>query len=213
MTIALSTIQSTWGGTSAPINLSSYYQGGSIIGLNVRGGSIPTSGAINEGAFVGALNQYNWGNSSYINGDQSNDGLGYCMCYYKNPVNGQYCLTFVFGGYSASFSVDSNQLIYATGSSNLSSWSNVYAIPLTTVGTTVYGTSGNAIKNNASWLGNFPGGWQVRATLNSGNTVTLEYNPNGSSGDSGTAYALARQRDAWNVMFGSYTKSFSVPTS
>lgn len=211
MSISLSQIQSSWGGPT-PIQLKNYYQNGPLIGPNVRGGgSIPTIGAIGMNAFIGALNQYSWANGSYINGDQSNDGQGYNLCYYFNPVAGKYCLTFVAGVVSATFGPTGSELQYATSSSPMSNYQVVYAIPLTTIGTTVYTTSGNNIKGGTSWAGNFSGGWIVNATLNSNNTVTLNYNPTGGSGDTGTSYALARQRDAWIAMFGSYNPTVSVP--
>lgn len=212
MAISLSTVQSTWGGSN-PISLNEYYVGGNYIGPNNRGGSIPSSGAISLNNFNGALNQYNWGRTQYINGDQSNDGCGYSMDYYYQPTAGKYCLVFNFGAMSASFGLDATQLTYATSSSNMNTWQVVYSLPMTTVGTTVTSGSGNNIKGGESWAGNFSGGWIVKATLNSNNTVTLQYNSSGSSGDAGTNYALARQRDAWIAMFGSYTATFSVPKS
>jgi hypothetical protein len=210
MAISLTDIQSTWGGPT-PIQLENYYQGGSYIGPNVRGGSgIPASGAIGMNAFSGALNQYNWASNSYINGDQSNDGQGYSIDYYYNPIVGRYCLTFN-AGIMSNGSPSAGQLTYATSSSNLSTYLTVYSLPLVSIGTTVQSGSTYNIKGGEYWAGFFPGNWIVRATLNSNNTLSLQYNSGGSSGDSGTAYALARQRDAWNAMFGSYTPTVNVP--
>jgi hypothetical protein len=210
MSISLTQIQSSWGGPT-PIQLENYYQGGSLIGPNVRGGSsIPSSGAIGMNAFSTALNQYSWSSGAYINGDQNNDGQGYNLCYYYNPVSGKYCLTFVLGAMSQTFGPTGSELQYATSSSSMPNYQLVYAVPLTTIGTTVYTTGGNNIKGGTYWQGFFPGGWIANATLNSNNTVSLNYNSGASSGDSGTNYALARQRDAWNAMFGSYSPTVSV---
>ena len=212
MAISLSQIQSTWGGSN-PISLSEYYQSSSspYIGPNAYGGSgIASSGAINMGGFVSAQNTHNWSRGTYINGDQANDGMGYSLDYF-NPGTGKYSVVLNFAVMTSSFSLDPSVLTYATSASPMPGYIDVYQLVLTTPGVTVQPTNNNnKIKSSQNWAVYFSGNWIIAATLNSNNTVTLNYNTSGSSGDAGTAYALARQRDAMIAMFGSYNPTVSI---
>ena len=221
MAISLSNLQTTFGG-STPINLNSYYQGGSIMGPGVYPATVPTSGAISLSNFIGVPQQYNWGHNQRTSGDQNNDGAGWTVDYILGPLGwGLYATVWYYTGgqqvtpVGTSGNFTSQYIKF--GAANVTVTSN----PSGDVNVTVPPSGGNAPANGPTggvlwpgydsrygdgihWLGYITGYWDGASTV----YITGSYG-SGGPGDRGYAYATGQVRGNWNAL-GSGTNTVAI---
>jgi len=214
MSLSLANLQSIFGGASSPISLNSYYQNGSIMGAGVYPNTVPTSGIISLGDFVGVPQQHNWNYDQRTSGDQSNDGAGWTVDYIYGPLgwglyatvwyytSGQQvspltayaCSQFIKFG-SANTVVTSNPSGVVSQTVPSSSTGNGYSIGPT--GGVLSGAQDNRFGDGIYWLGYITGYWDGASTV----YITGSYG-SGAPGDSGYAYATGQVRSNWSVLTG-----------
>jgi hypothetical protein len=217
-TVSLGAIQTEFGGSN-PISLSEYYEGGSIIGNGVYApNDIPTSGLISLDDFKSSEATHSYKNahsSVYTYFAQ----IGYSVDYF----NGKLRLT---SGYWSQ-NGNSTQLIQATSSSNMSTWSEVVQLELTTQGYVEYGYESKLIKSGSVIFSNQvidycnivtatgttqtpTDRWCMAARWNGGNSITLWLNDSrNGTGDTGTSISMANMSSAMSNLSGGSTTTYT----
>lgn len=183
-------IRNTWAGPSGPRDLFSYYQGGSIIGIGVHGGSVPVSGPISVIDFSEATNShgYSYNQQSGVPGipvDQPNTGCAWAVEYLNgNSGYGLYVTVAYYGN---------------GGGISYSSWGNysyVSQFKITAFNTDTYGSAVSGNGNSESYYLGVPYG-----NINSSNVLTVYgNNGQGEPGDTGYRYATAYNRINWSSL-------------
>jgi hypothetical protein len=186
-------IRNTWADVNGPRDLFSYYQGASIVGIGVHGGSIPTSGPISILDFDEASTStvYSYNQHVSIPGlpvDQPNLGCAWAVEYLKGSSGFGLYVTVAYYG-------DGGRISY-------SSWGNysyVSQFKITTFNTNVSGTTVHGNTQGESYYLGVPYG-----NINSSTNILKVYGNNGqdSPGDTGYAYATAYNRLNWSAMTG-----------
>jgi hypothetical protein len=187
MTISISDLQATWGGGN-PASLSSYYQGGPLIGIGVKGGSIPYSGAISLNNFSGAVSSYGYSYNQLTSGDQSNDGCAWAVEYGSNGSGFGLYVTVAYYGNGGGI-----------GYNTFGNYSYVSQFKITSFDSNVYGTVVSGNGNSESYYMGVPYG-----NINSSSNILTVYGNNGtgSPGDAGYRYATNNNRANWSAMTG-----------
>lgn len=184
MAISLSQIQSAWGGSN-PIGLNEYYQGGSLIGQGVKGGSISRSGTINLNGFNGVTQTYGYSYNQRTSGDQSNDGCAWAAEYLNGGSGWGLYITVAYYGPGSAISY-----------TNYTAYGYVSQFKINVLNSNVNGTSIYGNGNGESGYMGVPYG-----NIDSSNILTVYgNNGSGSPGDSGYAYATANNRSNWSAM-------------
>ncbi len=208
-TVALSDIQTEFGGSN-PISLSEYYEGGSSIGNGVYApNDIPTSGAISLNNFRSSKSQHHY----YDN--QSNRytysaATGWSIDYYNGKLR---ATVGWWANDPPNFgTVEGAYLQFGNSSGSDATgrfFRNVHSVILEP-NVTVDCTNSNFLRNEAFNCSYASGGWSHRLTWNGANAITIQINSSWSgTGDTGTSITMSNMASSFSDKFGSTSFTFN----
>jgi hypothetical protein len=215
--VSLGGIQTEFGGSN-PISLSEYYEGGSIIGNVVYApNNIPASGLISLDNFRSSEATHSYRAAKSANYTYAAQ-IGYSVDYFNGKLR-------INCGYYQLANATLSQLVFATSSSDMSTWGNVVQLELTTQGYIEYGYESKLIKNDPAIYSNQPTDymnivtptgetqaptdrWLIAARWNGGSSITMWRNTSwNGTGDTGSNISMSNLASAFNELSGNTSDS------